>query len=158
MQCAAAHAPHAPTSATAQYVPVVSCRFGWLHHRWLACSRGPAVGSTLRCASPLDVHACLQRHLRVEQGYQQPMYSHAQLAEFAQHQLQLLVPTAHRYIAAEEREVRQSRPLAVLSCLQFVNTDSGCVPVAQQSQKHQMLLCLSGFSPLLAMACVTVQR
>lgn len=47
----------------------------------------------------------LQKHLRVEQGYQPPAYSGAQLAEFARHQLLLLVPTAHAYIAAEEREV-----------------------------------------------------
>jgi hypothetical protein len=50
----------------------------------------------------------------VEQGYQPPAYSEAQLAEFARHQLRLLAPTARNYAAAEEREVRA--PLKALCC------------------------------------------
>lgn len=51
---------------------------------------------------------CMQRHLRVEQGYRPPAYSPAQLAEFAGDQLRLLAPIAREYLAAEEREVHTS--------------------------------------------------
>lgn len=48
----------------------------------------------------------MQRHLRQEAEYQQPSFSEAQLAEFAQLQLRLLAPDACGFVAAEQREVR----------------------------------------------------
>ena len=71
---------------------------------------------------------CLQRHLRVEQGYQPPTYSPAQLVEFAGDQLRLLAPTARSFLAAEEREVQTS---ACCTCSSAAGVAADCVTAQQ---------------------------